>query len=355
MGDVKIDEDAFCRRLKSLYDSWVANPEAWSGVNAFAVPAGSTSEELRYTKSLAMQLWLFGYELPDTIMVFLKHSVHFITSGKKASLLQSLADAAQQQAGVQLTFHVKPKGEDGSSQVKEVLALASDAGGPFGTLTKEHPEGKLMDVWHLCLTESGMEVVDIAAGLAACLSTKDEAEIRNIKKAALLCWSTMKNYSVPQLEGIVDKEKKVKHSKLSEKTEEVIGDPTKAKVKLLADNVDIAYPPIYQSGGNYDLRVSAQSDDQPVHYGVILVSLGARYSMYCANVGRTYLVDPTPHQEAEYKALLDAQVRRRQPSRPWWTVPPCRPPTRRWWPPCSPRGKATWWKSWPRTWASAWA
>lgn len=55
------------------------------------------------------------------------------------------------------------------------------------------------------------------------------------------------------------------------------------------------------------LQVSAQSNDSTLHYGVIIASLGARYSMYCANVARTYLVDPTQQQEKEYAALLEAQ------------------------------------------------
>jgi nucleosome binding factor SPN SPT16 subunit len=62
------------------------------------------------------------------------------------------------------------------------------------------------------------------------------------------------------------------------------------QVKLKAGNVDIAYPPIIQSGGAYDLRVSAQSSDKPLSYDVIVCQLGARYQQYCANVARTYLV-----------------------------------------------------------------
>lgn len=30
--------------------------------------------------------------------------------------------------------------------------------------------------------------------------------------------------------------------------------------------------------------------------------------MYCANVARTYVIDPSKEQEAQYKALLDAQA-----------------------------------------------
>lgn len=107
--------------------------------------------------------------------------------------------------------------------------------------------------------------------------------------------------------GIIDEEKKVKHSKLSEEIEQVLADPHKIQVKLTAANLDIAYAPIVQSGGQYDLKVSAASDDRRLEYDVILCSLGARYSMYCANIARTFLVDPVKQQEEEYKALLQAQ------------------------------------------------
>ena len=43
-----------------------------------------------------------------------------------------------------------------------------------------------------------------------------------------------------------------------------------------ADSVDIAYPPLVQSGGDYDLRLASVSKDTYIHYGVIICSLGAR-------------------------------------------------------------------------------
>ena len=42
--------------------------------------------------------------------------------------------------------------------------------------------------------------------------------------------------------------------------------------------MDIAYPPLIQSGGDYDLRVASISKDTHIHYGVIICSLGARYA-----------------------------------------------------------------------------
>lgn len=55
-------------------------------------------------------------------------------------------------------------------------------------------------------------------------------------------------------------------------------------------------------------RLSAQSTEEELKYDVILMSLGSRYQMYCSNLSRTYLVDPNKTQEAQYKALLEAQT-----------------------------------------------
>jgi nucleosome binding factor SPN SPT16 subunit len=52
------------------------------------------------------------------------------------------------------------------------------------------------------------------------------------------------------------------------------------------------YTPIIQSGGKYDLRPSAVSDESPLHDGTIVCSLGVRYKSYCSNISRTFLVNP---------------------------------------------------------------
>eukprot|EP00955_Chlamydomonas_euryale_P086243 364199-Chlamydomonas_euryale.AAC.5 len=212
-----------------------------------------------------------------------------------------------------------------------------------GMLPKDKHTGKVAEVYESVLDKSGLELVDCHSGLADLLAIKDPSEVLNVKKAAMLASKVMKDFVVPQIERIVDENKKVKHSKLSTATEEAIVDPSKVNVKLRADNVDIAYPPIFQSGGNYDLKawlyafwcrtpaaggyrrfgqlatvmppfmkvccpdkllvraamveqVSAFSDDSNLHDGVILVSIGTRYASYCANISRTYVINPTKKQ-----------------------------------------------------------
>jgi nucleosome binding factor SPN SPT16 subunit len=68
--------------------------------------------------------------------------------------------------------------------------------------------------------------------------------------------------------------------------------------------VESCYTPIIQSGGEYDIRVSAQSNNKVMQFDVIICSLGARYRNYCANVARTYLVDPVKKILDTYTILM---------------------------------------------------
>src|SRR5699024_7947282 len=71
--------------------------------------------------------------------------------------------------------------------------------------------------------------------------------------------------------------------------------------------VELCYSAIIQSGGNYNLKFSAQSDKNNLHFGAIICSLGVRYKQYCSNVVRTLLVNPTEEQKELYDFLLNVQ------------------------------------------------
>ena len=87
MAEVTIDPATFTKRLKKLIDHWQVGrsnvlqfgsgfkfspamhiqahqSSSWANVSALAIVVGSSSEDLRYLKSISLQLWLFGYELP---------------------------------------------------------------------------------------------------------------------------------------------------------------------------------------------------------------------------------------------------------------------------------------------------
>ena len=64
------------------------------------------------------------------------------------------------------------------------------------------------------------------------------------------------------------------HSAIAKKVEDVLTDPT-AIAKVSVDSVDACYSPIIQSGGKYDIKVSAFSDDEVLSPDVIICSLGS--------------------------------------------------------------------------------
>lgn len=312
-GGYEINADLFCKRLKTFYTNWKENKQVfWGSADVITVAAPPPSEDLRYLKSSALNVWLLGYEFPETIMVFMENQIHFLCSQKKASLLEVLKKPSKTSMGIDVVLHVKGRNDSGSAQMEAICESMSRAGVPVvvGSIVKETPEGKLLEAWDEKLKGSEFQIVDVSGGFSEVFAVKDEAEIISIKKAAFLSASVLKNVVVPRLEVIIDEEKKVTHSGLMEDTEKAILDPQKAKVKLKAENVDICYPPVFQSGGEFDLRPGAVSNDENLYYeatGVIVCSIGSRYNSYCSNVSRTYLIDAEPVQGKAYKVLLKAQ------------------------------------------------
>ena len=120
----------------------------------------------------------------------------------------------------------------------------------------------------------------------------------------MLSNKVMKHGFVQEMETILDSEGKITHDEMSRKVEEIILDPSKIGIKVAADAVDACYTPIVQSGGVYDIKPSAQSDEKRLSADVILCSIGARYKGYCANVSRTFMVDAPKKVEKTYATLV---------------------------------------------------
>lgn len=175
-----------------------------------------------------------------------------------------------------------------------------------------------------------MEEVDISTALsAAALSAKEETELvsstkaklmgldwtpsqRCMRNAARACTGLMSEFFVEEMSGILDEEKRVTHKDLADKIDQKVDDAKffqnlKSKLKDDFDpsQLDWIYGPVVQSGGNYDLKLTAQSDNNTLHAGPIIAGLGLRYKSYSSIIARTYLVDPNESQESNYKLLLN--------------------------------------------------
>lgn len=69
-------------------------------------------------------------------------------------------------------------------------------------------------------------------------------------------------------------------------------------------STEFCYTPIIQSQSTstgYDLSPAAESSsDNIAHKGVFLVAVGMRYKGYCANLGRSFIVDPSKVSQCAY-------------------------------------------------------
>ena len=346
MSVPSINSSRCASRLKLFLGSWNSNNALWGDVTGILVGTGVNKEDdLRYLKSVALEVWLFGYELPDTLMLFTKSELHVVASGKKGTLLrftsflrrslttsyqplrsfrqsflslkstvynlmttaklvEAVIHSVNSQADVQIIVHNKPKGEDGKVQVSELLAIVKQHSLKIGVIGKETGEGNLMTQASSMLKVDGVATVDVSSGVANAMCVKDDDEQRVMKKAATLTSKAM-SWLVERVEEIVNDNQKISHAKLSEQCEDKILEPIKLGIQDLdGDDVDICYPPIIQSGGEYELKMSAESSEKKLHYGVVHLSVGARHMQYCANVGRTMMIDPSRQMEAVYAAAL---------------------------------------------------
>ena len=80
MSAPAIDPVSASRRLKRLISAWRLEKEkadgekenghgelrGFSGADAICIIRGSAADDLHYRKSVAIHLWLFGYEVPGT-------------------------------------------------------------------------------------------------------------------------------------------------------------------------------------------------------------------------------------------------------------------------------------------------
>ncbi|PIA25218.1 hypothetical protein AQUCO_12200003v1 [Aquilegia coerulea] len=316
-GTYAINLESFTKRLKVFYSHWKENrTDHWGSSDALVIATPPVSEDLRYMKSSALNIWLLGLEFPETIIVLTNKQIHFLCTQKKASVLEILKKPVKVTVGTEIVLHVKAKSDDGTALMDEMLGAiraqskSSGHDSPVvGYLAKEAPEGNFLENWEKKLRTFNFQLVDVTNGFSELFSVKDSIEITNVKKAAILTSSVMKYHVVPKLEKIIDEEIKVSHSTLMDGAEKSILEPARVKVKLRAENVDICYPPIFQSGGVFDLKPSASSNDEKLYYdstSIIICAIGSRYNSYCSNVARSFLIDANPIQSKAYEVLLKA-------------------------------------------------
>ncbi|EEB10631.1 FACT complex subunit SPT16, putative [Pediculus humanus corporis] len=265
-------------------------------------------DDMPYTKSAALQIWLLGYELRDTILVITNQAVFFLASKKKIDFLKQIENNESDGDVPPIKLLIREKGDEDRANMEKLVEeiKKSNNGKVLGVFMKDNYIGPFVDSWKNVLKKNNFENVDMSAAFALLSSPKDDVELSCIKKSSMVSVDVFNKYLKDQILDIIDSEKKVKHKTLAEGVENAISDK-KYVTGVDTSQVEICYPAIIQSGGNYNLKFSIMSDKNILHFGVIICSLGARYKSYCSNIVRTLLVNPTDVVKDNYEFLVELE------------------------------------------------
>lgn len=310
MSNIVLDKDSFYRRIKRLYANWkepeFSHDDSLTKVDCILTAVG-VDEETIYSKSTSLQTWLLGYELTDTITLLCDKAIYFLTSKKKIDFLKQIEKEAEENVPT-VKLLVRDKNDKDKANFEKLLEAikSSKNGKTLGVFSKDNFPGEFCESWRAFLKDKKFETIDISVPIGYIMCSKEEPEIITIKKACLVTVDVFNKYLKDHIMEVIDADKKVKHSKLSEGVEQALSDK-KYVSGVDTNQLDMCYPAIIQSGGNYSLKFSAFSDKNYLHFGSIICALGARYKSYCSNIVRTLLVNPTETIQKHYTFLLNLE------------------------------------------------
>lgn len=308
--EVNIDKATFHSRLSSLIAQWKADKRSGNSVfgdaGSIVVVSGKSDEAAAFHKANATQFWLLGYEFPATLFVITMEAMYIVTTKKKAAHLEILKDG---KTPVEIIVRGKDA-EENAKQFERCLDIIKNAGKKVGVISKDNSTGPFVQEWKTAYADisKDIEEVDISLALSTVMAVKDENELRAISNASKASAAVIQDYFIDQMSDILDKDKKITHKALSEKVANKLDDDkffrqNKMPASFDPMQLDWSVPPTVMSGGNFDLKLASEPDDNNLHAGVILCALGFRYQTYASMVARSYLVDPSKAQEQMYKLL----------------------------------------------------
>lgn len=176
---------------------------------------GPLNEEDPYRKTSIVHQWLFGYEVPDTVLLLRKDgALYFLGTKKKVDFLQPSVDQLKQpksssSSSIKITLLQRNKEDNNAANYdtlwnEAVTSIAFKNGNnnkkrALGLILKEQADnrqaGGIVGPWENRLydaskdtddVKSSVQLVDIASGIAFVMSVKDDAELDLMKVSCQL-------------------------------------------------------------------------------------------------------------------------------------------------------------------------
>ncbi|KAK2198277.1 bifunctional FACT complex subunit Spt16 [Babesia duncani] len=292
---ISINFEEITLKLQRLVDLFSQIDD--SRLGTIFVCTGKTQEDVNSSPSELLQLWLTGFQFPETLFAFTDDGTWFIlTSPKKASYLEPIKEKYEK---VQI-FHRVP-GQSDLESIQQILSYSQNQ--MVGVLGGNAPVG---DFATTCLDAiSKRETLDIGFYVTRVMMIRTDIEVELQKKASNLACSVLKSQLINQIENVLDSESAQSHASLvsgamNSQNDQKFVEKMQKKFGINPNDMEIIYSNV-QSGGVYNLGIGVAPTDANLSHepGGIIVSVCTKYSELCACVTRTLLLNVTSaHKEA---------------------------------------------------------
>lgn len=179
MTDVNINAEKFFSRLERIQTHWTTHKSTvWGGSDAICIPLGADNgDDMLYSKSSSMHLYLLGYEFRDSIIIITRNSFHFMATAKKCSIIETAFQGIEN--AINVSFLKKEKDEGVNREnFHNLLAVVRKGGGKrIGSLFSAHYDGTFIPSWIELVQQSQLDMFEIAPSLGLFFAEKDEGEL----------------------------------------------------------------------------------------------------------------------------------------------------------------------------------
>jgi len=302
MSEPKVKK-RFWSRLSDLHTKLYRQPTIWQFSDALVILSGRHENAAAYSKTATLQEWLLGHELSSCCIVVHEGGL-LVIAGKNACTVLGELDGSESHLSFELL--VRNKLDNNAENIEKMMnTIFSSKNGKTVGFLNENPTGSFATALSQKITESSVKKVEILRSISNLVATKEKEELSNLEKSGEFSTAAIKWFK-SQLETIVTDDKQIKQTILAEKVAALAEKPKTLGFPFKAEHIEPCYDPVLQSGGSYNLKPSASTQDTQLHYesGTVLMSVGFRFRNYCTNLSRTFFFNASEEQRKNYKILL---------------------------------------------------
>ena len=322
---MSIESERFYSHLEHIYnifgDSTTNETSNFHSIDAFVIIRGKFIEESKestQTKTSLFHDYIFNYDFTDTIIFFSPKKIYFFLASKKKAYIE----ATKKPNGItnvpETKIILRSPTEDDKEKIKDILEnIKKDINKSeinIGYIKAERGLGKAVEEFYsVAENMEGLNLVDKPGLIDEIIQIKDRDELNSINiSSKFACY--ILSYLNKEFENDVEGENKVTHKDISSAVKKMYEKEAfkkkfiekNSKYKISSQSIEIKYPPVIQSGGNYSLDCFQESDSTELSSDIIICKAFALYKDYNAQVIRTFMINSEKAQQNQYKILLAA-------------------------------------------------